>query len=330
MKKLRQHPVFVILLLISAICVGILIGLKNGYSHISYWDLLKNLFTEESDYYLVLWQIRLPRILLSILCGMGLAACGCVLQNITRNPLADPGILGINAGAGFMIMIYLTFFPALHINSTRFMPVFAFMGGMLVAGLLYAFSRRKGKINTEYMVMMGIGASAGFSALMLIIGADMENSSYQSVARWMAGNIWGSSWYQIKILIPYLIVLMPLLLLKVQTMDVLMLGEEVACSLGVKVEREQLFLLTAAVGISAACVSVSGGIGFIGLVAPHIARRLVGTSYKYLLPASVFLGGLLLLLADTVGRTLFQPIEVPVGIVISVLAAPYFLYLLRK
>jgi iron complex transport system permease protein len=278
----------------------------------------------------VLLQIRLPRIALAIMCGMGLALSGCVLQAVTENPLADPGILGINAGAGFAVMLFLMLFPSLHIRTMIYQPLFAMAGGLLVAGILYAFSKRNGKLRPSYLLLGGIGVSAGFSALMLIMASDMENSSYQLVARWLAGNIWGTGWYQVKALLPYLLLLLPLLFTKANVLDLLLLGEDASLALGVKVERERRALLIIAVALASSCISVSGGIGFVGLVAPHMARKFVGGRHRVLLPASMLLGGLLLLLADTAGRSLFQQIEIPVGIVIAILAAPYFLYLLRK
>ncbi|MPN36020.1 Iron-uptake system permease protein FeuC [bioreactor metagenome] len=211
-----------------------------------------------------------------------------------------------------------------------YQPLFAMAGGLLVAGFLYGFSKRNGKVRPAYLLLGGIGASAGFSAVMLIMASDMENSSYQLVARWLAGNIWGTSWHQVKALIPYLIILIPLLLTKAPVLDLLLLGEEASTALGIKVERERRTLLMVAVALAASCIAVSGGIGFIGLVAPHMARRFVGARHRALLPAAMLLGSLLLLLADTMGRALFQPVELPVGIVISVLAAPYFLFLLRR
>lgn len=227
-------------------------------------------------------------------------------------------------------MLFLTLFPALHTSTMIYQPLFAMAGGLLAAVLLYVFSKRNGKVRPAYLLLGGIGLSAGFSSVMLIMAADMENSSYQLVARWLAGNIWGTSWYQVKALLPYLLLLIPLLFTKTGVLDLLLLGEDVSLALGVQVERERKILLAVAVALAASCISVSGGIGFIGLVAPHIARKFVGGRHPLLLPASMLFGGLLLLLADTIGRSLFGPIEIPVGIVISVLAAPYFLILLRR
>ncbi|MBU5592634.1 iron ABC transporter permease [Clostridium sp. MSJ-4] len=318
-------------LLLIVVCVAVLFSINCGYLKIPYAEVLASLvnpYSPESS--VVLLQIRLPRIVLAVLCGMGLALSGCTLQAVTENPLADPGILGINAGAGFSVMLFLSLFPSLHVRTMIYQPLFAMVGGLFVAVMLYGFSKRHGKVRPDYMLLGGICLSAGFFALMLIMGADMDNSSYQLVARWLAGNIWGSSWHQVKALIPYLLILIPMLFGMMNVLDLLLLGEEASLALGVRVERERRILLIIAVALAASCISVSGGIGFVGLVAPHMARRFVGARHRYLLPTSMLMGGLFLLLADTIGRSLFQSIEIPVGIMISVLAAPYFLYLLRK
>ncbi len=329
--KRKNRIRLMIPLLMLAVAAVIVLSINSGYARIPYPDVIESLLHPNGpEASITLLQIRLPRIVLALLCGMGLALSGCALQAVTENPLADPGILGINAGAGFMVMLFLTFFPELHIRAMFYQPLFAMAGGLLVAGFLYGFSKRNGKVRPSYLLLGGIGASAGFSSIMLIMASDMENSSYQLVARWLAGNIWGTSWHQVNTLIPYLALLMPLLLTRSGVLDLLLLGEEASTALGVRVERERRIILVVAVALAASCIAVSGGIGFIGLVAPHMARRFVGTRHCALLPASMLLGGLFLLLADTMGRSLFQPIELPVGIVISVLAAPYFLFLLRK
>jgi iron complex transport system permease protein len=318
-------------LLLVMVLAAILFAATCGYARLSLPEVLTGLLRPGSpDASAVLLQIRLPRIILAVLCGMGLALSGCALQTITENPLADPGVLGINAGAGLAVMLFLTLFPALHISTMIYQPLFALAGGLLVAVLLYAFARRGTRMNPGYLLLGGIGLSAGFSACMLIMATDMENSSYQLVARWLSGTLWGSGWYQVQALVPYLLILIPLLLSRFAVLDILLLGEDTACALGVRVERERRVLLVVAVALAASCVSVSGGIGFIGLVAPHMARRFVGVRHRLLLPASMLVGALFLLLADTAGRSLFQPIEIPVGIVVAVLVAPYFLYLLRK
>ena len=329
--KVKKRSQYAFALLLLAVLAAVLLSVNSGYAKLSYGQVLFSLLhPNHPEASVVLLQIRLPRILLAILCGMGLALSGCTLQAVTENPLADPGILGINAGAGFTVMLFLTLFPSLHISAMLFQPLFAMAGGLLVAAILCGFAKRNGKLRPSWLLLGGIGVSAGFSALMLIMSSDMENSSYQLVARWLAGNIWGTSWYQVKALTPYLLLLIPLLFTRANILDLLLLGEDSSLALGVRVERERRTLLIVAVALASSCISVSGGIGFVGLVAPHMARKFVGGRHRVLLPVSMLLGGLLVLLADTVGRSLFQPIEIPVGIVISVLAAPYFLYLLRR
>jgi iron complex transport system permease protein len=329
--KRRNQQRLVLWLLPVALVAAVAVAINCGYSQIPFADIWASLLRPGGpDASAVLLQIRLPRIILAVLCGMGLALSGCTLQAVTENPLADPGILGINAGAGFAVMVFLTAFPALHIDTMIYQPLFAMAGGLAVAVFLYRFAKRRGRIRPGYLLLGGIGVSAGFSALMLIMATDMENSSYQLVARWLAGNIWGSSWQQVEVLGCYLAVLIPLILSRASVLDLLLLGEDASCALGVRVERERKTLLLVAVALAASCVSVSGGIGFIGLVAPHVARKIVGVRYRLLLPASLLTGAFLLLMADTAGRSFFQPIEIPVGIVISILAAPWFLYLLRK
>ena len=221
-KEHRQKAVPWVLLI--AMIAAVLLSVNCGYSRIPYSDVIASLLNPgDPNASVILLQIRLPRIVLAVLCGMGLALSGCVLQAVTENPLADPGILGINAGAGFTVMLFLTLFPALHTSTMIFQPLFAMAGGLLAAVLLYVFSKRNGKVRPAYLLLGGIGLSAGFSSVMLIMAADMENSSYQLVARWLAGNIWGTSWYQVKALLPYLLLLIPLLFTKTGILDLLLL-----------------------------------------------------------------------------------------------------------
>ena len=337
MKKKTRQLLILNGLLILIVAAAIL-SVNSGYARIPFSTAVHSIFQPHMEgTSVVVAQFRVPRIVLAVLCGMGLALAGCVMQTVTGNPLADPGILGINAGAGFAVMLFLTFFPALHIRTMAYQPIFAIAGGLCTTGLLYLFAKRNGKLLSHlcsqlwiHLLLGGIGLASLFSSFMLIMAANMDNSSYQLVARWLAGNIWGTSWHQVLALLPYMLILVPFLLTKSNILDILILGENTAISLGIAVERELRLLLIASVALTSACVAVSGGIGFVGLVAPHMARRLIGGRHHALMPASILLGALLLLLADTLGRSAFQPREIPVGIVISVLLAPYFLFLLRR
>lgn len=330
MKRKRKNFLVPFALLFIIIGAGIL-SINSGYAKIPRQIILQSILKPNtSEASVVVLQFRLPRIILSILCGMGLSLAGCIMQTVTENPLADPGILGINAGAGFAVMLFLAFFPKLHLQTMVYQPIFAIGGGLSAIIILYLFANRKGKLISSYFLLGGIGLAALFSSFMLIMAANMDNSSYQIVARWLAGNIWGTSWYQIKALLPYLIILIPIIFTRMNILDILVLGENPALSLGVRVEKERRLLLFSSVALTSACVAVSGGIGFVGLMAPHIARKVIGGRHQALMLVSMLFGALLLLLADTLGRSVFQPREIPVGIVISVLAAPYFLFLLSK
>lgn len=330
MKK-ETKQTLVIIALFSLLLAAAMLSVNSGYAKVPFSTAFHSIFQPHADgISVVVAQFRVPRSVLAVLCGMGLALAGCVMQTVTGNPLADPGILGVNAGAGFAVMLFLTFFPALHIRTMTYQPIFAIAGGLYTTGLLYLFAKRNGKLLPVFFLLGGIGLAALFSSFMLIMAANMDNSSYQLVARWLAGNVWGTSWHQVLALLPYMLILVPILLARTNVLDILLLGENTALSLGIVVERELRLLLIVSVALTSACVSVSGGISFVGLVAPHMARRLIGGRHRALMPASMLLGALMLLLADTLGRSAFQPREIPAGIVISVLAAPYFLFLLRR
>ncbi|NJP41119.1 iron ABC transporter permease [Oscillospiraceae bacterium HV4-5-C5C] len=331
----RRRPRFDkagILIPAALLPLTLLSGLLVGYTGISprqLWDCLWG--TASPEISLIIWQIRLPRLIVAALCGAGLALSGAALQALTHNPLADPSVLGINAGSGFSVMVYLSYFSFLHLNSLFWQPVFALAGGLVSAGLLWLLSRHHGRLDPRLLILVGIGLAAFFSALMLVMGSNMENNSYQMVARWLAGNLWGSSWYQVRILWPWLLLLVPLMFAQNMAMDVLNLGAPQAQALGLAVNRERIRLLLLAVALAAVSISVCGGIAFIGLAAPHIARRLTATTWQaQRLPATFLWGTLLLPAADTLGRCLPRDIEIPAGIVTALLAAPYFLYLLRQ
>lgn len=318
-------------LLALALLLSVLISVNMGYSSVSFVDVIKAIFgVGDLGKITIIRQLRLPRILVGALCGIGLALSGSVLQAVTGNALADPGILGINAGAGLAVLLFLVFFPEMYAQSMEMIPIFAFIGGLLVLVFLYVFAYRNGQLSAKFFLIGGIGMAAGINAVMLILSTGLENSNFQMVSRWLVGSLWGTNWHHLNLLLLYLIVPVLFLLCYSRKIDMLLMGREVAVGLGVSVEREYRVLLFVSVWLAAACVSVCGGVGFIGLVSPHIAKRLVGIRHCFLLPCSMLTGALMCVLGDAVGRTVMQSIELPVGIVVSVLSAPYFLYLLNK
>ncbi|MFD2656855.1 FecCD family ABC transporter permease [Gracilibacillus thailandensis] len=331
LKKERQVKLTALLLFIL-ISVCFFISLNTGHIRLSPQEKLITLFgqgTEQQS--LILFDFRLPRMVIAILVGMGLAVSGAVLQGIVRNPLAEPGIIGINAGAGLAVMLFISFFATVSDAPVFVMPIIAFIGAGGAALIIYILSyKRHEGISPIRLVLTGIAIAAGIDALMIVLTLRLDPDNYQFLATWIAGSIWGSNWKFVLALLPWLLVFLPFIYSKSSVLNILTLGDETAIGLGAHMEKERRILLILAVIVAAACVSVSGGIGFVGLIAPHLTRRLVGDKHEYIIPISAMVGGLLLLVADTLGRWMMQPSEIPAGIIVAVIGAPYFLYLLAK
>ncbi len=252
---------------------------------------------------------------------------------MSQNDLAEPGILGINAGASLAVVLFIFFFQGsavdLSMASTWLLPVSALAGAFLAALLIYVLAWKKG-VSPVRLVLVGIGVNAGFNALLLIFQLKMDPRDFMQALVWISGSIWNANWKMVLSILPWLLVLLPFSLYKARYLNVLQLGDQLAAGLGTKVEKERRVLLMSAVALTASCVAAAGGIAFLGLIAPHLARRLTGPRHQTLIPVSALIGAFLFLLADTLARNVLAPSEVPVGLVISVLGAPYFVYLLMK
>jgi iron complex transport system permease protein len=318
--------------LLIFITITIVIGAGMGYSSLSYDRLIPTLlglgtFKEE----FVLFSVRLPRMIITLLAGMALALSGAILQGITRNDLADPGIIGINSGAGVAIAGFFLFFPIKAGSFVYLLPLVAFVGALITACIIYMFSyNRNTGLQLVRLVLIGVGFSMALSGLMIVLISSAERSKVDFIAKWLAGNIWGSDWPFIWAILPWLAVLIPFTLYKANRLNLLGLSEPVAISIGVSIEKERIVLLLTAVALAASAVSVTGGIAFIGLMAPHIAKTLVGPRNQLFIPVAILIGGWLLLLADTIGRNLVDPDGIPTGIMVALIGAPYFMYLLLK
>lgn len=330
----RKKLWFMIGLLLSLILVMFFISLSTGVIQIAPGDVIKTLLNQGSDRQeLVLFEFRLPGILLALLIGAGLAVSGVILQGITQNELADPGILGINTGAGLAVVLFLYFFKnsldATSSLSIYLMPVAALAGAIVAALIIYALAWKKG-VNPIRLVLVGIGVNAGFAAFLTIFQLKMDPQDFRQATVWLSGDIWNASWSFVFALLPWMLVLIPIALFKAYSLNVLNLGDDVASSLGTTVEGERRLLLLVAVALAGASVAAGGGIAFLGLVIPHIARKIMGPLHQYIIPISALLGALLLMVSDTIGKNLLAPTEIPVGIIVSILSAPYFVYLLMK
>ncbi len=328
---LRKQRILLILLLALIIGTAV-IGMGLGAASLSYDRLIPVLLGEgtfaES---FVLFSLRLPRLIITLLAGMALALSGAILQGITRNDLADPGVIGINSGAGVAVAIFFLFFPTEAGSFIYMLPLVAFAGAVLTVCIIYFFSYSKNSgLQPVKLVLTGVGVSTALSGAMIVLISSAEREKVDFIAKWIAGNIWGTDWPFIWALLPWLIILIPFTLYKAHRLNLLGLNEPVAIGVGVSLEKERIVLLLTAVALAAAAVSVTGGISFIGLMAPHMAKALVGPRHQLFIPLAVLIGGWLLLFADTIGRNLIEPTGIPAGIMVALIGAPYFMYLLLK
>lgn len=325
-QRIIMAALFVLILLTASITLSI------GPSSVTIDRILPTLFGQGSfKEEFILFEVRLPRILITFLAGIALALSGAILQGITRNDLADPGIIGINSGAGVAVAVFFLFFPTTVGSFVFVLPIVAFIGAFATAALIYAFSyNRKSGLQPVKLVLMGVGFSTALSGLMIVLISSTDPEKVDFIAKWLAGNIWGTDWPFIWALLPWLIVLIPYTLYKANRLNLLGLSEPVAIGVGLSIERERITLLISAVALAAAAVSVTGGITFIGLIAPHMAKALVGPRNQLYLPLAILLGGWFLLLADTIGRNIIEPSGIPAGTMVALIGAPYFVYLLLK
>nr|NSL48856.1 iron ABC transporter permease [Dendrosporobacter quercicolus DSM 1736] len=331
-RKIALRRSAIVTACLALLMLSFIISMNTGYTKLSPPDTLRTLLgggTAREN--LILFDFRLPRIMISILVGAGLALSGCIIQGVAKNALADPGLLGINAGAGLMVILYVLFFGTQSFLSVFTLPFLALFGAGVTAVIIYglAFKKEEG-IAPLRLILTGVAVQAGISSLTTVLVVKLADTQFDFVATWQAGSIWASNWKFVLALLPWLLLLIPYVLFKSRVLDVLNLGDELAHSLGASVERERRRLLAAAVALAASCVAVSGGISFVGLIAPHLARRLVGPGHRILLPACALTGAVLVSAADTVARVILQPSEIPAGIMVAIIGAPYFLYLLMK
>jgi iron complex transport system permease protein len=281
---------------------------------------------------LVITSFRLPRIIIGLTVGISLAIAGGILQGMIRNPLASPDLLGITGGAAVAVVGFLAFFSdennALTV-SIKWMPLAAFIGAGVIAILVYFLAWKNG-VSPIRLVLIGIGLSAlmqALTTLMMILGP-IYRASQANI--WLTGTVNGSTWDHVFILVPCAVFFVTAAMILARNMNVHELGDEIAMGVGSHVQRQRLCFMLISTALIGSSVAFAGGIGFVGLMAPHMARRLVGSSFGALIPVSGLIGGVLVMLADLVGRTLFSPLEVPAGVFTSAIGAPYFIYLLFK
>ena len=278
--------------------------------------------------HIILWQVRVPRILLAFMVGGSLAAVGASLQALLRNPLADPFVIGISSGAALGASVAILFGVGLSILTLLVLPFCAFLGALLSILVVYRIAVSYGSFSIHALLLGGVVLNAIFSALVLFLTTLADPYKASGMYAWLMGSLTGPDFQTVLVLAGYLLLGIFVLVSQASALNLLTLGEEAARSLGVEVERVKRVVFTASALLTGAVVAFSGLIGFVGLIVPHAVRLMFGADHRLLLLASGILGGMFLMVADTVARTLLSPAEIPVGVVTALVGGPIFLYLL--
>lgn len=329
-QKKYTHPlakkrIVVIVLFSIFIVAASAVSLMIGQVSFTFGEMWQGIFSkEETLARKIIWDLRLPRVLIGLIVGMCLACSGTILQGIMRNPLADPGIIGVSSGAGLAATVIMIVLPA-YIG---LLPLAAFLGALITALCIYLLSW-KGSTSPVRIILVGVAINALIGAAMNALMI-LYSDRVQAALPWLAGGIQGVGWNQLEMIIYYAVFALLLALYGIRHIRILRLGDEMATLLGHNVERSRFFLIVLSTLLAGIAVSVAGLIGFVGLIVPHMLRLIIGGDYRYLLPASALGGGLLVIVADTVARSAFEPIELPVGILLAFLGGPFFLYLIYR
>lgn len=305
--------------------VSMIVSVGIGSIHIAPTESIRTLFGEGAELsQTILWNLRIPRVLVAVIVGTNLAVSGAFLQAVMRNPLADPGLTGVSSGAAVTVLVIVLLFP----NFGSLAPLAGMLGGLVAVVIVYALAWKNGKISPMRIILSGVAVNAimgGIIGLLSILYSDR----LPAVVQWMNGSLAAKGMGDVALLLPYSIIGWIFAILFIRKANILSLGDDIAVNLGEKMNQTRIMLSVIAVYLAAISVSVVGLLGFVGLVVPHMARFLVGSNYWRLIPMSMVLGAFVLLVADTIGRSLFAPLDIPAGIIMAIVGAPYFLYLMR-
>lgn len=323
----RRENIKVSISFVLVICLLALLffaSLNIGSIKIGYGQLFRGLFVSYDDKVATIYDLRFPRIIISIIAGAAIAVSGVLFQAVLKNPLADPGIIGISAGASFFSVLITAFFPSLYLMS----PVFACVGGVIAFFLVYLLSWKEG-LSPIRIILVGIAVSAMFAGLSASLNFG-TGSNISGVASMVNGNISMKTWDDVHLLLPYISIGLCVSILFSGTCNLMFLDDKTINSLGVDVNLKRILISIVACILASCSTAIVGPIGFLGLIVPHIGRLLVGPDHKKLIPFSIFLGSLVFLLADTLGRTIAYPFEIPATVIMNVVGGPFFIFLLRR
>jgi iron complex transport system permease protein len=324
----EKRTAAVLLILLAVTAVAFVLSAGIGTMRIHPLDVVKVMIGQGQDVQAtIIGKFRLPRMVLSLLVGASLAVAGAILQGMIRNPLASPDIVGITSGASAAAVTFIAVTAGKY--GIRWLPVCAIAGGALTAFLIYVLAWKRG-VSPLRLVLIGIGLSSALSALTSVMLIASPIIVANQAMTWLTGSIYGAAWSSVRTMLPWTLVGLPAAFVLARQVNVQELGDDISVGLGSRVQRQRFLLLSVSVALAGSAVAMAGGIAFIGLMAPHLARRLVGPSFGGVLPTAALLGGLLVLLADLAGRTVFAPNEVPAGVFTAAIGAPFFIYLLRR
>jgi iron complex transport system permease protein len=319
-KKITYIVVVAILLFFAFI-----LSIRYGAVEITTDEILKSIFTDvDTTNRSIIWKLRIPRTLIAGLVGMSLSVAGCILQGVMKNPLASPTIIGVNSGAGLAAAVTLVLLPEMEYLLT---PA-AFLGAFATTWIIYLISWKDG-IKPLRMVLAGVAISSVISAIIntiLIFFPDRITNQISFTIGTLSSKMWSDFW----ILLPYAVVGILLAIAFSKKLNILLLGDEIASNLGVDIEKTRLILIGIASLLAASSVSIVGMLGFVGLIIPHMTRLIIGSDNRFLIPASALTGALVIMSCDTIARIIAKPMEIPVGIIMSLIGAPFFLFLLRR
>lgn len=341
LKEKNKHPI-TILLLILLLLFSVALFTTMGTANVNVIDIFKIVLSKlpligksidtsyiADSYKAIIWNIRLPRVLLGVLVGASLSIAGASFQGMFKNPMADPYIIGISSGAALGATLAIIFKFDYRILNISAISAFAFAGALLTVFLVYTIARVGNILPVTNLLLAGVAVgqflTAIMSFLMIIYDKDMNKIIY-----WTLGSLSGKGWSPIIRIGPVVLISMVLIGFFARDLNIMVTGDETAQSLGVDVEKTKIYLLILCSLITSIVVSVSGIIGFVGLIIPHISRLVLGPDHRILLPASALLGGIFMIFADTIARTVISPVQIPVGIITALFGGPFFIYLLRS
>lgn len=326
----RKRYGITIIFLMSLLLISIIFSITQGSADIptaKVFNILAGNGTSTEN--TIIFDIRLPRIILAVLAGASLSVSGVVLQALFRNPMADPYILGISSGAGLGAALAMLFGVSFTVIWFFGISASAFLGGIIAILIVYNIAKIKNSLPVQTLLLSGIAVSAFFSACIMFIML-ISGDKLHGIMFWLFGSMSSASWNSVAAITPYFIIGSVIAYIFSRDLNVMLLGEEDAKHLGIDTEKVKKILLGCAAVLTAAAVSVTGIIGFIGLVIPHVTRILVGPDHRILIPASILTGGIVLLLTDTLAKTMMAPVDVPAGIITALFGAPFFVFLLKK